>query len=455
MVSKELQRGEITPSKEAYKITVDMALPAVMEMASIAIISMIDMAMVGQIGSFAVAAIGLTTQPRMILLAIFIALNIGVTAIVSRRKGAGDQEGAKSCLRTGIVLSAGLGILISIIAVFTARPFMMLAGAAEDTIGPATEYFRILGASFLFTGLSTTICAAQRGIGNTRVTLWVNLPANLIKIIFNFLLIGGHLGFPALGVAGAGWAMLISAAVSLVLAIMSLTKKDTYLKTSLKDDWRPNPEMMRLIGKIGGNSVVEQLALRVGFFLYARIIASLGTQAFAAHMIGMQLMTLSFTFADGIAAATTSLVGQNLGKKRPDLSIMYGKIGQRCALIVALFLGVSSFLIRDVFPMVFTDDVHVIALASGVILILGFIQPIQTSQIVMAGSLRGAGDTRFVAITMLITVALMRPLMGFIFVFVLDLGLQGAWISIIIDQTIRLFLLTNRFSKGKWIGITV
>ena len=455
MVSENLRRGEITPSGAAYKETVDMAAPAVMEMASIALIAMIDMAMVGQIGAFAVAAIGLTTQPRMIFLAIFIALNIGVTAIVARRKGAGDQEGAKSCLRTGILLSALLGVIISVIAVLTARPFMVLAGAAEDTIGPATEYFRILGASFLFTGLSTTICAAQRGIGNTKVTLWVNLPANLIKIVFNFLLIGGNLGFPALGVAGAGWAMLVSAAVSLVLAILSLTKKDTYLKTTLKDDWRPNKEMMRLIGKIGGNSVVEQLALRIGFFLYAMIIASLGTSAFAAHMIGMQLMTLSFTFADGIAAATTSLVGQNLGKNRPDLSIMYGKIGQRCALIVAIFLGTSSFLIRDVFPMVFTDDVAVIALASSVILILGFIQPIQTSQIVMAGSLRGAGDTRFVAITMLFTVTVMRPLMCFIFVFIFNLGLQGAWMSIVIDQLIRLTLLTNRFTKGKWISIAV
>lgn len=455
MVSKDLQRGEITPSKEAYKTTVDMALPAVMEMASIAVISMIDMAMVGQIGAFAVAAIGLTTQPRMILLAIFVALNIGVTAIVSRRKGAGDRDGAKLCLRTGIILSASLGVLISILAVATARPFMVAAGAAPDTLEPATEYFRILGLSFLFTGLSQTICAAQRGIGNTKVTLWVNLPANVVKIVLNFLLIGGNLGFPALGVAGAGWAMVISAALSLVLAIFSLTKKDTYLKTSLKDNWLPNVDMMKLIGKIGGNSVVEQLALRVGFFLYARIIASLGTQAFAAHMIGMQLMTLSFTFADGIAAATTSLVGQNLGKKRPDLSIMYGKIGQRCALVAAIFLGVSSFLIRDVFPVIFTDDAVVVALASSVILILGFIQPIQTSQIVMAGSLRGAGDTRFVAVTMLFTVAAMRPLMCFIFVFILDWGLQGAWISIIIDQIIRLYLLTNRFSKGTWISISV
>jgi len=455
MVPKNLVRGDITPSKEAYKTTVDMAVPAVAEMVSIAIISMIDMAMVGMIGAFAVAAIGLTTQPRMILMAIFIALNIGVTAIVSRRKGAGDQSEARLCLRTGIILSTALGIIISILAFVTADPFMALAGANEDTLAPAAEYFRILSISFFFSGLSTTICAAQRGIGNTRVTLMVNLPANIVKIIFNFLLIGGNLGFPAMGVAGAGWATVIASVVSFALALHSLTTKDTYLKTSIKDNWRPNLSMIKLISKIGGNSVVEQLALRIGFFLYARIVASLGTSAFAAHMIGMQLMQLSFTFADGIAAAATSLVGQNLGKNRPDLSMMYGKIGQRCALIVALVLGALSFSIRNVFPMIFTDEIYVIALASSVIIVLGFLQPLQTSQIVMAGTLRGTGDTRFVALTMLITVTFIRPFVGFAMVYWADLGLQGAWIAIAFDQIVRLILLTTRFSKGKWMTINV
>lgn len=455
MVPKDFAKGEITPSKEAYKTTVDMAMPAVAEMVSIALIQMIDMAMVGALGAFAMAAIGLTMQPRMIFMALFIALNIGVTAIVARQKGAGNQDEARACLRTGITMSVVIAIFVSALSVTIARPFMILAGAEVDTLEYATQYFRILGASFFFTGLSTTICAAQRGIGDTRVTLMVNLPANVVKIIANFLLIGGNLGFPAMGVAGAGWATVIAAMVSFTLAVHSLTKKQSYLKTSFKDNWRPNFDMMKRIFKIGGNSAVEQLALRIGFFLYAMIIASLGTIAFAAHMIGMQLMHLSFTFADGIAAAATSLVGQNLGKHRPDLSMMYGKIGQRCALVIAIILGITSFSIRNVFPMIFAYELEVIMMASSVIIVLGFLQPIQTSQIVMAGTLRGAGDTRFVAVTMLVTVTIIRPLIAFLFVYGLGLGLQGAWIAIAFDQIVRLFMLTRRFSKGKWAQIKV
>jgi Na+-driven multidrug efflux pump len=169
----------------------------------------------------------------------------------------------------------------------------------------------------------------------------------------------------------------------------------------------------------------------------------------------MQLMNLSFTFADGIAAASTSLVGQNLGKKRPDLSIMYGKIGQRFALLISLCLCAMSILNRFAFPALFSKEASTVAAAAEVIFILGLIQPVQTTQIVMAGSLRGAGDTRFVAITMLLTATLLRPTVSLLFIYGFGWGLPGAWYSIIVDQLIRLVLLYSRFSRGKWISIKV
>jgi Na+-driven multidrug efflux pump len=135
--------------------------------------------------------------------------------------------------------------------------------------------------------------------------------------------------------------------------------------------------------------------------------------------------------------------------------MMYGKIGMRCALVVALALGIMSFLIRNHFPLIFAYEPEVIMMASSVIIILGFLQPIQTTQIIMAGTLRGAGDTRYVAMTMLTTVAFMRPLVAFIFVYLIGWGLQGAWIAIAFDQILRLFLLSRRFSRGAWMQIRV
>jgi putative MATE family efflux protein len=328
---------------------------------------------------------------------------------------------------------------------------MVLAGAQADTVGPSTDYFRILGYGIGFQAVSMTLCAAQRGVGNTKITMKVNIAANLVKIIFNFLLIEGNLGFPRLEVRGAAIATLISVAVGCGLAIHSMLAKDGFLRLSFKDSWRPDMPMLKNIFKLTGGSMLEQVAFRVGFFAYARVVADLGTAAFAAHQITMQLMGLSFTFADGIGAAATSLVGQNLGKKRPDLSIMYGKIGQRQAIVVSSALALLCLAGHRVFPYLFVNDPEIIRMSSMLILILAGILPIQTSQLVMAGSLRGAGDTRFVAMTMLITVALIRPLASLGFIYIFNMGLIGAWVAIVFDQTIRLIMMFTRFSRGKWI----
>jgi putative MATE family efflux protein len=283
----------------------------------------------------------------------------------------------------------------------------------------------------------------------------VNITANVVNVVFNYLLIEGNFGFPRLEVAGAAIATVIGNAVGFSLALRSLTRKDTYLRLTLRDNFRPDIPMLRGLTRLGGSSMIEQAAMRVGFFAYARIIAELGTNAFAAHQIAMQLMGLSFTFADGISVASTSLVGQNLGRKRPDLAMMYGKIGQRFAFVVAVALGVGSFLGRDFFPLLFTQDRGIVALTAEIIMILAFIQPFQTSQVVMGGSLRGAGDTRYVALTMLVTVMLVRPLASLIFIYGFQLGLAGAWYAILFDQTLRLAMLFTRFSRGKWAHIRV
>jgi Na+-driven multidrug efflux pump len=130
---------------------------------------------------------------------------------------------------------------------------------------------------------------------------------------------------------------------------------------------------------------------------------------------------------------------------------MYGKIGQRQAFVISVMLGCICFSGRFIFPSWFVSDPEIIQMTSRLIMILACILPIQTSHLVMAGSLRGAGDTRYVAMTMLITVALLRPLLSYGMIHIVGLGLIGAWIAISFDQSMRLLMLFTRFSRGKWI----
>jgi putative MATE family efflux protein len=453
MVGPDARVGELPSMREADGNSLRIAMPAVAEMVSIALMAMIDTVMVGRLDGdgIAISAVGITSQPRMLVFSVFFALNIAVTAIIARKKGAGDMEAARSCLRHALMIQIFLGLIVTILAVQFARPLMLLAGANNDTIYQAASYFRITSFAILVHIMSMTICAAQRACGNTKITLKVNVTAKVVSVVLNFLLIEGRLGFPRMEVDGAAWSTVIAAVVAFILAVGSVIHRDSPLRLRRSDNWRFELPMLKSVGRLAGGGLVEQVGLRFGFFAYARVVADLGTTDFAAHLIAMQLMVLSFTFADGIGAATTALVGQNLGAKRPDLSTMYGKIGMRLAILAAAILSTTCILIRFRFPMLFAGgNQEIIATAAFLILILAVILPLQTSQLVMGGSLRGAGDTRYVAMTMIITVGIMRPLLGFLLTWPLGLGLLGAWLTIIIDQAARLIMLYGRFAGGKW-----
>ena len=455
MVRESLIRGDIPSSKEAYMTSFGIALPSMVEMVSVSVIGIINTAMVGNLGSYAVTAVGLTAQPRMVFLSLFFAMNIGVTAIVSRRRGQNDQQAVRLCVKQALIIGIILSLLMVVLAVSTADWVMKIAGAQEDTIVPASDYFRITGVGLVFQSLSMTICAAQRGVGNTRITMITNMAANATNIILSYLLINGNLGFPRLEVKGVALAAVAGFFVGFLIAFLSLFKKGSYIRISFKDSWKLDIPMMKSIIKIGSGSMLEQVALRVGFLVYARVVADLGTDHFAAHQVANQLMGLSFNLAEGIGVATTALVGQNLGKKRPDLSVIYAKIGQRLSMMISIILATASTFGRYLFASLFSDDPVVINLAANVMLILVFVLPIQTSHIVMGGSLRGSGDIKYVAMTMLITVTIIRPIISILLIYTFGFGLEGAWFALAFDQTLRLILLYIRFSKEKWLTINV
>ncbi|MDR2658180.1 MAG: MATE family efflux transporter [Oscillospiraceae bacterium] len=458
LVKDDAKLGEFPTTKEAYGGLMRIALPSVMEMVLISLIGSADSIMVGSLGPEALAAVGLTDQPRMLLMSVFFALNIGVTAIVARRKGQGDRADANRTLRNALVILTGVGIVMGIVGCLFARQFMTLAGAMPDTIDLATSYFSIVAAAVPVNALTMCISAAQRGTGNTRITLMVNLTANIVNIILNYVLIYGKFGFPCLGVVGAAIATDIGFVVGAVLALYSIAphrKRDSFLVVHPRDDWRLNRETVRALAKIGGNSMLEQVALRVGFMMYAVIVARLGTLEFAAHQACLKFLNLTFTFGDGIGVAGTALVGQMLGQKRPDLAQMYGKISQRLAMCVSLTL--LGFLIGFRRPLVslFSDDPVVLAMAANVMIVCALIQPFQTTSVVISGCLRGAGDTKYVALVMYMCVMGIRPLLSFTAVYLLHAGLIGAWLSTLVDMAVRMTLVYRRFASGKWFTIKV
>ncbi|MBQ3668381.1 MAG: MATE family efflux transporter [Clostridia bacterium] len=480
-------KGEIPSSGEAYKDLIRIALPSVCEMVFISLMGSIDTMMVGTIGTRAIASVGLVGQPRMLMLCMFFALNTGITAVIARRKGQGRQKDANTALRTSLLNALFLSLIMLAFALIFARPLMRLAGAQADTIDDAEAYFKIVSIAMPLNVLSMAICAAQRGIGNTRITMYVNITSNTVNVILNYLLINGIGPFPRLEVKGAALATAIGMCVGSLLAFLSLVQRKgqrDFLYISVSEGGYFDREAASAVRKIAVSAMIEQLALRFGFFIYARLVADLGTQAYASHTVCMQFLNLSFTFADGIGVASTSLVGQMLGRERPDLSHIYGKIAQRIALVGGILLASMIALIRYPLVGLFTSDPTVTRLSTRVMLIVALFQPLQMLSVITSGALRGAGDTKYVARVMLLCVAILRPTIAFTAIRIIttyftpihvDLSittavdtfaywlmyetpqwaLLGAWSASLIDMAIRMSLSMKRFNSGKWHNIKV
>ena len=224
-----MELGEVPPERQIVKDALSVAWPSVLESFFVNLAGVVDTIMVGSLGSYAIAAVGLTTQPKFLGLAVFISLNVAVSAIVARRKGAGDRESANRVVRMLLLFTLILTALISVVFVIFAGPIVSLVGSQPDTHEYAVEYLRIIMGGSVFSTVSLVLNAAQRGAGNTRIAMVTNVISNLVNVIFNYLLIGGNFGFPALGVRGAAIATVIGTVCACTLSIVSVLHKDGFI----------------------------------------------------------------------------------------------------------------------------------------------------------------------------------------------------------------------------------
>ena len=427
-----------------------MAWPAVLESFCVALAGMVDSLMVSSIGAYAVAAVGLTTQPKFIGLALFTAVNVSVSAIVARRKGQQDKKGANETLAAALTVVVLCGIVVSAVCVSFADPIIRLCGSNADTHESAVIYFRIIMGGMMFNIISLAINAAQRGAGNTRIAMTTNLVSNVVNICFNYLLIGGNFGFPALGVRGAAIATVLGTVCACVMSLISCLHKDGFIYLGAVKSWVADRFNIRSMTNVWSCSFVEQVCLRIGFLLFSMTVANLGTTEMAAHQIGTNMMSMSFSFGDGLSVAAVTLIGQSLGRKRPDMAKIYGNVCQKLGLICAAVVSTVYVLFGRQIYRLYTDETEILDYGVLIMYILSVLLFFQILQVVQFGCLRGAGDTRFTAMVSLISVTIIRPGLSWVLCYPLGIGLIGAWLGTFGDQAVRFVMSFIRFHKGNW-----
>ncbi len=451
-VTSRLPEG--VQSRRLYGDIAKIAWPSFVELMLTQLASMVDMMMVGKLGPWALTAVGLTTQPKFLLMTMFIAMNVGATAMVARYRGAGDRERANKIMRQALMLNLFLSLISSVIGYAFARPMVVfMGGMEENVIEGSVVYLRIQMIGFTFMALTSAITAVLRGVGDSRTAMIYNMTANVVNVFFNYCLIYGHFGFPAMGVAGASLATIIGQFVAFVYALFYICAGKRYLHLRFRDGFKPDFGELRKVVQIGIPSMIEQLVMRAGMIIYSKTVASLGTVAYATHQVCMNIQGMSFMSGQAFAVSATSLVGQSLGKKRPDMAQAYCSRAQRIGFVVAVFIGLAFFFFGGAIVGLYNDEKEIVLTGADIMKLMAFTQPFQTSQFILAGGLRGAGDTRSTAVISFITILLIRPGVALLLINVFDMGLMGAWIAMVCDQILRTTLVFLRYQSGKWKSI--
>lgn len=421
--------------KDTFQTAVNMAWPAIVESFFIAFAGLVDSLMVSSLGSYAVAAVGLTTQPKLLGLAFFFALNVSISALVARRRGEQRQGAANETLVTALVFIILAAAAFSVGFVAFASPIIHLCGSTAETHNGAVTYFRIIMGGMIFNCIQMGINSAQRGAGNTKITMRTNVTSNTINIILNYLLINGHFGFPALGIQGAALATVTGTVVGCVMSILSITKQDGFLNLGyiMKNKIKPTLAAFISLVRVGYSVFFEQVFMRIGFMMTAIMAAKQGTDAMAAHQVGMNIMSLSFAFGDGLQSAAVALIGAGIAV---------------CLVAIYLFGG------RWLYSLFFEEQ-HIIEIGVSIIHVIIFVVIFQICQVIYMGCLRGAGDTLYTAVASMISVTFIRTIVSYLGGYTLGLGIVGIWFGVLADQMSRFIFATIRFKQGKWVKIKI
>lgn len=434
-----------------------IAWPSFIELVLTQLTSMADQVMVGRMAGEAgvqgLSAVGISTLPKFLLLTMIIAMNVGTTAVVARSRGQQNREKANDAFRQAIVLNFFLSALMMALGLIICRPlitFMGGNGLSQTTIDQGVTYLKIQLYGFIPLCLTSSVTASLRGVGDTTTPMIYNTVANVVNVFFNYVMIYGKFGCPVMGVAGASWATVIGQTVAFLMAARVALGKKHYIFIDLKKRFRFDMGIMKNIASIGLPSMIEQLIMRAGFLVFNRTVASLGDTMLATHQVVLNIQSMSFMVGQSFGNASTTLMGQSLGKRRYDMAAMYMKVTRILGVAVSCATMILMILFNESIIRLYNDTPEVVAVGSVILMIVAVLQPLQGDQFIVSGGLRGVGDTRYGAMVVLVTTLGVRAILCVIAVNVFHWGLYGAWLGIIADQLLRSFLMTRRYSSGKW-----
>lgn len=429
-----------------------LAWPVIVEQLLQTALGFVDLLMVSRLGADAIAGVGASVQIVFIVIACISAIGTGTTVLVARFIGADEPGESARVLKQSFGLAVALGVVLALAGVPTARWQVAALGVEPAVADLGGAYLRV---SYLAAGaltLSLVLGSALRGAGDSRTPMLVAVGVNAVNVVAAYGLIFGHLGLPALGVTGSAWAAAIARTAGAAALLMLLVRGvgRSRLRLSGRAGWSPDLPLVGRILHVGLPSMAEQLSRSVGMLLFAEVVISLGTDVFAAQRITFNIIGISFLPGFGFSIAATALTGQSLGAGRPEQARRATWFSARSASLWQGGMGLLFLAAAPLFIRAFTDDPAILMFGAEGLRVLALGQPQTAIAQVLAGGLRGAGDTRYPMLVTALSMWLLRLPLAWVFVEVFHWGLPGAYLGFVAGSTVEAAAEYLRYRTGKW-----
>ena len=431
-----------------------LSIPMIMEMGMEALFALVDTFFVSKLGVVATATVGLTETLMIPTYSIAWGLGMGITAVVARRTGEKNKEGARIAAGQSFFIALICGLCLALPAVLFAPQLLHMMGAEPEVMVVATPYARLMLASNLIVTLLFAVNAVFRGAGNAAMALRTLALANGINIILDPLFIFGVGFFPELGVQGAAVATTIGRSIGVAYLLWNLFRKDGSFAVSLPD-LRPIRDVLVGIVKVSLGAVGQFVIASLSWVFLVRIIASFGTVAVGGYMVAMRIIIVALLPAWGMANAAATLVGQNLGAQQPDraqrsawLCGHYNMVFM--VLVTAFFWAASPWVVSFFHQGAEADAYAVTALR---VISLGYF--FYGYGMVLSQALNGAGDSITPTWLNIICFWMIEIPLAYVLAIPIGFGPPGVFASVAISESILAVLCGIIFQRGKWKTVKV
>jgi putative MATE family efflux protein len=404
--------------------------------------------LVGGLGATHIAAVGLGQLLAFIATTLVSGLSVGTNVIIAQLWGAHRRQDAGEAARHFLWLSVAVSLLLAGLGMAINHIAMQQLGAEPAVIELALPYSTLIFGVIPFTVLLQILSSLLQGTGDTRTPMYAMIVVNLLHILMAYPLIYGRWGLPAMGIKGAAVAVGLAEAIGVMYLLWQC-------RPILKPSVSLRLDLIRSIWEVGAPVSGERIVQQSGIVIYTKLVLLYGTVSYAAHQVGLSIESLSFLPGYGFAIAAATMVGQSIGAGKYTRAKLENWEANRLAIAIMTCMGIIFFFFPYLLLRAFTTDEAVIELGTLFLKIVALLQIPLAITMVLAGSLRGAGDTRFIMAATTVGMWGVRVPMALIVALWLHLSVQYVWMAMIADWTVRMVLLLWRYQSERWRAIQV